>query len=128
MLIFFKSYLGFCFLGNPVNSSYPFRFFLFGLSCSTFSFIVMTIDCLYFGMQRKSFFKLVYIKGNRLSLIFTWALCAGGVGFLGSLLDVIQITIHASLAIAVSWTYILPRIILHSNEEEPIQQPGGEEI
>jgi hypothetical protein len=79
-------------------------------------------------MQRKSFFKLVYIKGNRLSLIFTWALCAGGVGFLGSLLDVIQITIHASLAIAVSWTYILPRIILHSNEEEPIQQPGGEEI
>ena len=99
---------------NAVNLDYPYLVFLFsttiiGLLCVFADFAI------YKTTNGKSIFKLSYIgKQGTLLMFLFWGVGAGIVGFLSARLELVALSIQASVLTGLGWPLLFPKLVTYA--------------
>jgi hypothetical protein len=111
-------------MGNPDKVSPP----VFVVGCALMGLIVVMLDWISFSLRGHSFCDLTYGKatGKTIFLLCLWSAGAGIGGYLGSAVNIVQLTRAGCIGVGVGWPVILPRLVeSFSKSKEDDQNPEG---
>ena len=103
----------------------------FAISCSIISLICMLIDFMIHKTQKKeSILGIVYKSSNFFIITISWLLGAFGVGYIVSLLGILQVSQQSVVMIGLLWPYAFTKIVsnlkdqigLEDEEEDPSEE------
>ncbi len=83
------------------------------------------INCYIF--TKKSFLKLSYDKKNIIILFLAYGVCAGIIGLLAAILNVLNYTVQNAVIAGFGWSNIIPRLMTSHQADEEEQKDEGEE-
>lgn len=104
----------------------PSGYLIFSLASAIFALLFILIDWAYFEIENKSFLHLTYHKSKIPVLLIAYVIGAGGVGFIGVIINILNFHILAAVGAGGGWPFIFPRIIA-SLEGNPVEQRTKEE-
>lgn len=119
-LEFWKNLLDFMALEKPL---------IFGASTVILGIFVVILDFgTYYLLDRKSFLNITYniedLSPKKIRFyyfIFFYVICAGIVGFLGVIINMLNYNIQAALLTCLGWPNVLSRIINQTDKQAEIQ-------
>lgn len=108
--------------------------FIFGASTVILAIFVVILDFgTYYLLDRKSFLNITYniedLSPNKIRFyyfIFFYVICAGIVGFLGVIINMLNYNIQAALLTCLGWPNVLSRII-NQTDQQTEEQPDDDE-
>jgi hypothetical protein len=120
-------------IGTTIERTLP-HFLIFVLACMIISLIVIIVDYAYDTLSGKTVLNLNYKNKDKIKgLVGAYVSGAGGVGFLGLILNFLNLNIMGAAAAGISWPLIFPRLVIAAvkkvNIEEEPKQPinqGGD--
>lgn len=108
------------------------KFFFFAVSCGTVSLIVLIVDIIITKTQNKK--SLLGITSGEIEtwkLMFMWWIAAAIVGYLVTMIGILNTTPQAVITIGILWPYAFSKIIKNAHsilgEDEPEDKPEVEE-
>ncbi len=95
--------------GNLEKSSSG--YLIFSLASAIFGLLIFLLDWCFYTLKNKSLLNLTYKNYNKIPvLLFAYVAGAGGVGFVGVIINILNFHVNGAISAGIGWPLILPRI------------------
>jgi hypothetical protein len=106
---FLSLLLSFLLSSGAQGQKYPIHVFV--AACSILGFLAVVMDLCFFAIKKSSLFDFKYTLGTSFIIIFGWSIGAAITGFIGSIFNVLQVSLLACATAGIGWPVIAAKMI-----------------